>query len=134
MRGHFGILCGYRCIAQSVNWIGMKKVITDFVARCSFSNRIKLSVITTRPSSTFTHSDGNMGRYKHGFTISVAKSYNYDIILVVVDRFSKYAHFISIKQPSSATITKNKFKEMVKLHGIPSSIVRNQDPAFLSLF
>ncbi|WVZ70964.1 hypothetical protein U9M48_019593 [Paspalum notatum var. saurae] len=49
------------------------------------------------------------------------------VILTVVDRFSKLAHFIPLAHPYTA-IT------IVRLHGIPSSIVSDHDPVFTSAF
>ena len=46
------------------------------------------------------------------------------IILTVVDRFSKYAHFIALGHPySSASVARAFFDDIVHLHGFPSSIV-----------
>lgn len=53
------------------------------------------------------------------FVVGLPKSKGFDVILVVVDKLSKYGHFI---------------REVVKLHGIPSSIVSDRDPTFLSHF
>jgi hypothetical protein len=51
------------------------------------------------------------------------------VILTVVDRFSKAAHFITLSHPYTATIVAHAFfTEIVRLHGIPSSIVSDHDP------
>jgi hypothetical protein len=55
------------------------------------------------------------------------------VILTVVDRLSKYAHFLVLGHPYSATsITKVFFEQVVWLHGVPALIVSNRDPVFTS--
>ncbi|TYK19571.1 transposon Tf2-1 polyprotein isoform X1 [Cucumis melo var. makuwa] len=52
----------------------------------------------------------------------------WEVIMVVVDRMSKYAHFIALKHPYTARSIAEVFvKEIVKLH--PRSIVSNRDRA-----
>jgi len=54
---------------------------------------------------------------------------------MVVDRLSKYAHFMSLSHPFTAKIAADKFvKGVVKLHGMPKSIISNRDPIFISKF
>lgn len=63
------------------------------------------------------------------------KSDWYDTILVVVDRFSKYAHFIALKHPFSAMVVAQVFLDnIVKLHGVPKSMVSDRDKVFTSHF
>lgn len=69
------------------------------------------------------------------FIVRLPKSKGCDAILVIVDRLSKYGHFIALKHPYTARIVAEAFvREVVKLHGIPKTIVSDCDPLFLSAF
>lgn len=60
---------------------------------------------------------------------------NHDAIWVIVDRLTKSAHFLPIRISSSLDeLSKLYIKEIVRLHGIPVSIVSDRDSRFTSRF
>ena len=57
------------------------------------------------------------------------------VILTVIDCFSKAAHFIALDHPYTAvSMARAFFTEVVRLHGIPASIISDRDPVFTSSF
>ena len=58
-----------------------------------------------------------------------------DTIMVVVDRLSKYAHFVALAHPFTAKEVATVFlKENFQLHGFPKVIISDCDQVFLSRF
>ncbi|RZC16380.1 putative isoaspartyl peptidase/L-asparaginase 3 [Glycine soja] len=69
------------------------------------------------------------------FITRLPPSNGFTVILVVIDRLSKYAHFSTLKSDyNSKQVAEVFVKNIVKLHGFPKSIVSDRDKAFTSQF
>jgi transposase InsO family protein len=69
------------------------------------------------------------------FIECLPKSGNSDCILVVVDKFTRYGHFIPLSHPyTTSTIAMAFLNEVYRLHGLPSAIISDRDPVFTSKF
>ncbi|KAL0451852.1 UNVERIFIED_CONTAM: Retrovirus-related Pol polyprotein from transposon [Sesamum latifolium] len=73
-------------------------------------------------------------KWKH-YLQGLPNSEGKDSILVVVDKLTKYSHFLALKHPHTAvTIAKLFFDNIYKLHGLPVSIITDRDKAFTCRF
>ena len=69
------------------------------------------------------------------FIEGMSPSKGKSIILVVVDRLTKYAHFCAMRSPyTTASIAQVFIENIVKLHEMPRSIVSDRDRIFTSKF
>lgn len=52
-------------------------------------------------------------------------------VLVVVDKYSKFAHFLPLRHPFTALLVAKAYMDQVyKLHGMPSSLISDRDCVF----
>ena len=69
------------------------------------------------------------------FITGLSKSEGKNVIMVVIDRFTKYAHFCALSQPFSASTVATTFINTVqKLHGNSKITVSDRDPIFMIKF
>lgn len=118
--GHSGILRTYRRLADTLYWVGMQKNVRDYVRSCDVCQRQKYSATTPGgllqplPVPNAIWEDLSLD-----FITGLPKSKGYEVVLVVVDRLSKYSHFILLKHPyTTKSIAELFIKEVVRLHGI----------------
>ena len=69
------------------------------------------------------------------FITSLPKSEGKSVIMVVVDRITKYAHLCALSCPFKPSTIATAFMETIqKLHGNPKIIVSDRDPIFTGNF
>ncbi|XP_071927614.1 uncharacterized protein [Coffea arabica] len=110
--------------------------VAHFVAVCDVFQRNKsdntayLGLLQPLPIPEKIWSDISMD-----FIEGLPLSHGRKVILVVVDRLSKYAHFMAVAHPYTAISVAQLFIDQVyRLHGLLQTIVSDRDPIFLSSF
>lgn len=69
------------------------------------------------------------------FVEGLPRSNGYNGILVIIDRLTKYAHFIALVHPYTAkTIVRLFVEYVIKLHGVPRTIITDRDRIFIRNF
>ena len=72
---------------------------------------------------------------EHGLVEGLPKSHLKSVVFVVVDRLTKYTHFMALYHPYTTAKVANLYLHLVfKFHGMPSTIVSDRDPVFTPLF
>ena len=66
------------------------------------------------------------------FIVDLHVSRGYNVIVVVIDYFSKQAHFVPTKPPLAVLLAKFIFKNIFKYHGMPTAIISDRDLRFTS--
>jgi len=124
----------YNRLKQYFFWAGMKSGVHEYVRACSVCQQAKpdrarypgLLQPLPVPSSAWE-------MVSLDFVEGLPRSGNSDTILVVVDKYSKFAHFIPLRHPFTALSVAKAFLDHVyKLHGLPSSLVSDRDRVFTS--
>ena len=118
-------------------WNGMKRDIAEYVARCLTCQRVKTE--HQKPGGLLQPLPIPEWKWEHitmDFMIGMPKTIKqHDSVWVIVDRLTKAAHFLPIKATFTSEQLANLYiKEMVRLHGVPLSIVSDRDTKFVSRF
>ena len=134
--GHEGVQKTMECIRRDFYWKGWKKSIQEFVSTCQVCQKNKWE--TVQPAGLMqplTIPTKIWADISMDFVEALPKVSGKTVILVVVDRFSKYAHFIALSHPYTAvSVAQAFFRDIVRLHGIPETIVSDRDKVFRSIF
>lgn len=134
--GHFGVKKTEDVLADHFFWPRMRRDVERFIARCTTCQKAKSrlnphGLYMPLPVPNVPWEDISMD-----FVLGLPRTKKgRDSIFVVVDRFSKMAHFIPCHKSDDATnVADLFFREIVRLHGVPNTIVSDRDTKFLSHF
>ena len=134
--GHFGQEKTYRLFSRKFWFPKMRDFVIDYVSHCDTCQRIKDSrhppygLLQPLPIP-----EGPWKSVSMDFIVKLPLSHGFDSILVVVDRFSKMAHFIACNEAmSSLGLALLYFNNIFKLHGLPHEIISDRGPVFVSKF
>jgi len=127
----------YRDLRNTFWWRNMKGCIAKFVSRCMTCQQVKAE--HQRSSGLLNPLDIPEWKWEKismDFVTGLPKSVkNHDAIWVIVDRLTKSAHFLPIRMTLNIDqLAQLYVKEIVRLHGVPTSIVSDRDPRFISRF
>ena len=135
LAGHFGVTKTLEIIKEHFYWPKMHGDVQAIIARCGTCQRAKShfkpGLYTPLPTPEQPWEDLSMD-----FIVALPRTQRgKDSIMVVVDRFSKMAHFTPCHKTDDASkVADLFFKEIIRLHGVPRSIVSDRDTKFLSHF
>lgn len=134
--GHSVINATLHRLSTLFYWPKMKSAVTSFIKECVVCQRCKADLAASpgllQPLPIPHHVWEDIAM---DFFEGLPLSNGFTIILIFVDRLSKYGHFLALKHPFSALHVAQLFMDNVfKLHGFPKSIVSDRDKIFVSQF
>nr|GEY71056.1 hypothetical protein [Tanacetum cinerariifolium] len=132
---HLGSDKMYQDLKQLYWWPNMKADIATYVSKCLTCLRVKAE--HQKPSGLLVQPEIPQWKWDNITMDFVMKfprtSSGYDTIWVIVDRLTKSAHFLPMREDDSMDkLTKLYQKEVVTRHGIPISIISDRDPSLPS--
>jgi len=127
----------YKDLKATFWWTSMKTNVAGYVASCLVCQKAKIG--HQRPGGTLKPLDIPQWKWdiiSLDFVTHLLWSVReHDSIWLIVDRLTKCAHFLPINQKMSLDkLAKLYIREIVRLHGVPASIVSDRDLRFTSRF
>ncbi|KAJ0857239.1 putative nucleotidyltransferase, Ribonuclease H [Helianthus annuus] len=134
--GHSGITATIKRIKCSFYWSNLRDEVTQYINNCKVCQQTKYStqkpygLLQPLPIPNQVWEEISMD-----FITNLPPSNGKTAIWVIVDRLTKFAHFISLRPNYTATSLATIFLDQIyKLHGLPKSILSDRDPVFVSKF
>ncbi|GJV48981.1 putative reverse transcriptase domain-containing protein [Tanacetum coccineum] len=127
----------YQDLKQLYWWPNMKANIATYVSKCLTYSKVKAE--HQKPSGLLVQPEIPEWKWEKStmdFVTKLPKTTNsYDTIWVIVDRLTKSAHFLPMRENDPMEkLMKLYMKEVVTRHGVPISIISDRDVRFTSLF
>ena len=134
--GHFGVKKTLDTLNEHFFWPKMRRDVERICSRCITCMKAKSRVMPHGLYTPLLVPFAPWVDISMGFILRLPRSKRgKDSIFIVVDRFSKMTHFIACHKTDDATnVADLFFKEIFRLHGVPRTIVSDQDTKFLSYF
>jgi Integrase zinc binding domain len=134
--GHSGTDVTYHRLKQMFYWPHMKEYTINYVRSCPKCQMVKPEHLPSprllQPLPILDQAWSSIGM---DFITGLPKHEGKSVIMVVVDKFTKFAHFIPLAHPYTIIDVAHAFLNTVyKLHGLPTSIITDRDPVFTSNF
>jgi hypothetical protein len=136
LMGHFGVKKTEDVLATHFFWLKMRRDVERYMSRCTTCNKAKSWLNSHGLYMPLPIPSVPWGDISMDFVLGLPRTNRgRDIIFVVVDHFSKMAHFIPYhKSDNVSHVADLFFTEIVRLHGVPNTIVLGRDAKFLSHF
>ena len=136
LAGHFGVAKTLELISRGYWWPQPWKFVKEFIKTCDTCARSK--VVHHRPYGLLQPlpiPNRPWASISMDFITDLPLVHGYDTVLVMVDRFTKMAHFAPCAKTISAEATTDLFlKNVVRLHGVPDDVTSDRGPQFVSRF
>ncbi|KAL5786007.1 hypothetical protein ACOSQ2_008399 [Xanthoceras sorbifolium] len=134
---HPGSTKMYRDLRTQYWWSGLKRDVIEFVNRCMTCQRVKAEhQVPSGLLQPISIPEWKWDRITMDFVTGLPLTRSkQDSIWVIVDRLTKSAHFLPIRTDYSLDrLAELYIREIVRLHGVPTSIISDRDPRFTSRF
>ena len=134
---HPGSTKMYQDLKMSFWWSRMKRDISEFVTKCLVCQRVKVEhQVPSGLLQSIRIPEWKWDRITMDFVDGLPLTRRkHNSVWVVVDRLTTSAHFLPvITDYSLDKLAELYIKEIVRLHGIPISIISDRDPRFTSRF
>ena len=127
----------YHDLRRQYWWQGMKRDVAQFFSKCLTCQQVKVEhQKSARLLQPLPIAKWKWDHVTMDFVIGLPRTpQSKDSVWVIVDRLTKSTQFLAIKITDSIiALSKLYVKEIMRLHGVPLSIVSDGDPRFTSQF